>query len=345
MTALGIIILELYSFGFIPVSLIPDIDISEISVQVSVEKMSARQLEDVVIKPLRKNLIQLSHLKDTEGKAINETGIIRLLFNHGAKIDYSFIEVNEKIDRVMVSFPKTMKRPKVIKTSATDISVFYLSMTLNENGAQSSTNKDLYPVSQDFANFNHFANQVIRKRIEQVDEVAMVDVSGLVSHEILIIPDNKKLIVLGISLEELKSNIKKYVLEIGSLSIKDSQYQYGVCLGNTLNSIQKIKNIYIHKNNYVYQLKELVEGASKTNGIAKESYKITKKCFLLGNSDYLKLTSSRQAWQSATERNTQNLLNYWRLYYEVQQLTLHDFMNGSSIEGDFDTVIDNKAIK
>lgn len=259
MTTLGILILGLYAFGFIPVSLMPDVDIPEITVQVSVENMSARQLEDAVVKPLRRNLMQLSHLKDITSETNNETGIIRLSFNHGTKIDYSFIEVNEKIDRAMGRFPKIIKRPKVIKSSATDIPVFYLSMTLKEDAKQTSFNKDLYPVSQDFVDFNRFANQVIRKRIEQVNEVAMVDVSGLVSPEILIIPDNNKLTALGVSLDELESNIKKYDLEIGSLLVKDSQYQYDVRLGNTLNNIQEIKDIYIHKNNRVYQLKELAE--------------------------------------------------------------------------------------
>ncbi len=259
MTSLGILILGFYAFGFIPVSLMPDIDIPEITVQVSAENMSARQLEDAVVKPLRRNLMQLSHLKDIKSETNNETGVIRLRFNHGTKIDYSFIEVNEKIDRAMGSFPKTMKRPKVIKASATDIPVFYLSMTLKEEKIQTASNKNLYPVSQDFVDFNRFANQVIRKRIEQVNEVAMVDVSGLVAPEILIIPDNNKLTALGISLDELESNIKKYNIQIGSLLIKDSQYQYDVRLGNTLNNIQEIKDIYIHKNNRVYQLKELAE--------------------------------------------------------------------------------------
>ncbi|HBK72123.1 MAG TPA: hypothetical protein DDZ39_10805, partial [Flavobacteriaceae bacterium] len=77
MTALGILILGLYAFGFIPVSLMPDIDIPEITVQVSAENMSARQLEDAVVKPLRRNLMQLSHLKDITSEANNETGVIR----------------------------------------------------------------------------------------------------------------------------------------------------------------------------------------------------------------------------------------------------------------------------
>lgn len=258
MTALGILILGIYAFGFIPISLMPDIDIPEITVQVSAENMSARQLEDAVIKGLRRNLMQVSHLKDIKTETRNEAAVIRLSFNHGTKIDYSFIEVNEKIDRAMGSLPKTIARPKVIKASATDIPVFYLDMTL-KGDEKITSNNNLYPVSQQFVDFNRFANQVIRKRIEQVNEVAMVDVSGLVTPEIVIIPDYDKLSALGISLDELESSIKKYDLDIGSLLIKDSQYQYDVRLGSSINNIKEIENVYINKNNRLFQLKELAQ--------------------------------------------------------------------------------------
>src|SRR5690606_40706399 len=126
-------------------------------------------------------LMQVSHLKDINSETSNEIGIIKLSFTHGGNIDYAFIEVNEKIDRIMGGLPKAVKRPKVIKASATDIPVFYLSMTIKEaptKDLKSSTYQKnvLYPVSQKFVDFNRFTNQVIRKRIEQINEVAMVDV-------------------------------------------------------------------------------------------------------------------------------------------------------------------------
>lgn len=316
MTTLGVLILGLYAFGFIPVSLMPDIDIPEITVQVSAENMSARQLEDALVKPLRRNLMQLSHLKDIKSETSNGTGIIRLSFNHGAKIDYSFIEVNEKIDRAMGSFPKSMKRPKVIKASATDIPVFYLSMTLKEDTKQSTLNKDLYPVSQSFINFNRFADQVIRKRIEQVDEVAMVDVSGLVAPEILIIPDNNKLTALGISLDDIEITIKTYDLEIGSLLIKDSQYQYDVRLGNTLNNIQEIKDIYIHKNNRVYQLKELaevLEHPQKRTGLVLSNGKEAVTMAIIKQSD---------ARMGDLKEALNQLLNYFKTDYPNIDFTI-----------------------
>lgn len=87
--------------------------------------------------------------------------------------------------------------------------------------------------------------------------------------------------------------------------------------------------------------KELVQGALRTSEIARESYTITEKRFLSGRVDLLNLSSSRQAWQSATERYIQSLLNYWKFYYEVQQLTLYNFIDGNTIKQDFDAILYN----
>lgn len=263
MTTLCLLILGLYAFGFIPVSLMPNIDIPEITVQIEAENMSARQVEDAIVKNLRSNLMQVSHLKDIKSESSNGSGLIRLSFEQGTKIDYSFIEVNEKIDRAMGSLPRTIKRPKVIKANVTDIPVFYLNLTLKEKGQKREirnvSNSEPHTISQEFVDFSRFANQVIRKRIEQVDEVAMVDVSGLVSSEILIVPDMEKLNALGISLNELEADIRAYDIEVGSLLIKDSQYQYNVRLGSNLNDIHEIENIYIKKSGRLFQLKEMAE--------------------------------------------------------------------------------------
>ncbi|MFL1011688.1 efflux RND transporter permease subunit [Flavisericum labens] len=271
MTTLGVLILGFYASNFIPISLMPDIDIPEITVQISDESMSARQLEDGVVKHLRNQLKQVSHLKDIKSETTNGMAIVRLLFIHGTKINYSFIEVNEKIDRFMGRLPKTMKRPKVIKASATDIPVFYISATLKDNQKTSAIrNKDLYPVPQEFVDFNRFANQVIKKRIEQVNEVAMVDISGLVASEILIIPSLEKLLSLGLSLDELEGAIQRADVEIGNLSIKDSQYQYNIRLGSQIVDIRDVQNLYIEKHNRVFQLKDIaqvVEHPQKRKGL------------------------------------------------------------------------------
>lgn len=94
-----------------------------------------------------------------------------------------------------------MERPKVVKASATDIPAFFINMSLtdeDDDGVVASS-RELFPVSPKFMELSRFAGQVIAKRIEQIPQVAMVDVSGLSYPELLIVPDRKKLESLGIS--------------------------------------------------------------------------------------------------------------------------------------------------
>lgn len=266
MSALAVVILGLIAWGYIPVSLMPDVDIPEVTVQVSAD-MSARELEDAVVRPMRNSLMRVSHLEDIKSEAHNGSAIIRLIFDHGTQIDYSFIEVNEKIDRAMAGLPREMERPRVIKASASDIPVFYLNLTLKEDLAT----KENGELSQQFIDFNRFANQVIRKRIEQLPEVAMVDVNGIISPEILIVPDQEQMRALGIGLNDLEAALKKQDVEIGSILVKDSQYQYNLRMAFNLDNIRDIGNTYLNINGRLFQLKDLAkirEQPQKRRGLA-----------------------------------------------------------------------------
>nr|WP_308990451.1 TolC family protein [Mariniflexile sp. KMM 9835]MDQ8210002.1 TolC family protein [Mariniflexile sp. KMM 9835] len=86
---------------------------------------------------------------------------------------------------------------------------------------------------------------------------------------------------------------------------------------------------------------ELVLGALKTSEISKESYNLTVKRFLSGSVDFLNLTSTRKAWQQANENYIQALQSYWALYYNVQQLTLYDFITNTPLVQDFNEILED----
>ena len=129
MITLVIVVLGIVSIRLLPVSLVPDVDIPYITVQATSSELSAREMDESVLKPLRQQLIQINGLEDIVSEAKDGSGTIRLTFNHGSDIDYLFIEVNEKIDRSMSSLGD-IARPKVLKASATDIPAFLLILHL-----------------------------------------------------------------------------------------------------------------------------------------------------------------------------------------------------------------------
>lgn len=243
-------IIGLVTYATLPVSLLPDIAIPEITVQVSAANTSARELENTMVKPLRQQLIQVAALKDIHSESRDGAGIIRLSFDFGTNVDLAFIEVNEKIDAAMNHLPKTADRPKVVKASATDIPVFYLNLTLKNDSSCSPQNL------QPFLEMCEFAESVIKRRIEQLPEVAMVDVTGLLQRQVQIIPDADKMAMMGISIEDIESALSANNVEPGSMTVRDGYYEYNIKFSTLLRTAEDVENIYLRRDGRIIQLKD-----------------------------------------------------------------------------------------
>ena len=264
-------IIGLVTYSTLPVSLLPDIAIPEITVQVSAANTSARELENTIVKPLRSQLIQVSTLKDIHSESRDGAGIIRLSFEFGTNTDLAFIEVNEKIDAAMNYLPKETERPKVIKASATDIPVFYLNLTLKNDSAYSTTTTG----QQSFLDLCEFAESVIKRRIEQLEEVAMVDVTGLVERQVQIVPDEDKLAMMGLAIGDIESALSSNNVEPGSMTVRDGYYEYNIKFSTLLRTAEDVENIYLRKDDRIVRLKDFCKvnivpvkekGVSLSNG-------------------------------------------------------------------------------
>lgn len=252
-TTFAMMVLGLVTFNQIPVSLLPDIAIPEITVQVNYPNASARELQKTIVKPLRNQLQQVNHLSDLEAETQDGLAIIKLRFDFGTNINLAYIETNEKIDGIMGQLPREIERPKVIKAGAGDIPVFNLNVT--KKGQNGSFDLQL----------SEFCENVLRRRIEQMKEVALVDMTGLSKPEVIIIPDRSKLQSLGITEQILAQTLQKNNIELGNLLVKDGQYQYNIRFASTLKTQADIENIYLkigdiqNGSERVLQLKDLAK--------------------------------------------------------------------------------------
>lgn len=244
MALLSLVILGLVSLKLLPVSLIPDVDIPYITVQASDVSLSAREMDESVVKPLREHLIQVGGLQDIICESRDGSGSIRLGFNHGADIDYLFIEVNEKIDRAVASLPK-IDRPRVLKADASDIPAFFINVSMREGN--------------DLTQLSRFCRDVISKRLEQLPEVAMVDLSGAQGEEILILPDEKKLSQAGLSYSDFEAAVSSANIRLGSLSIRDGEYRYNVKFDARAGTAEDLASIWLKSNGRLLQIKDMAD--------------------------------------------------------------------------------------
>ena len=240
MTLIAVVTLGVLAFRRIPVSLMPDIDVPRIVVQMSAQGCSAREIEQRMVGPMRLQLSQIAGLKNIESTSRTDAGVITLTFSPGSDMSLLFIEVNEKIDRAMVTMPKEMERPRVMKTGALDIPAFYVDVT---GGRPEQTSR--------------LVSSVISKRMEQLPEVAMVDYSGLAGTQVTIQPDASCEALLGITDADIEKAISDNNIVLEALSVRDGIYRYSIHFDSQILSANDIGNIYIRHDGRLLQLKDI----------------------------------------------------------------------------------------
>lgn len=255
MTIIAIVTLSVLAFQRIPVSLMPDIDVPRIVVQIPAQGSSAREIEQRLVSPMRQQLSQVAGLKDIESISRTDIGLVTLTFDPGSNMNLLFIDVNEKIDRAMSYMPKDMDRPKVMKIGAMDIPAFYVDVV---GGKPEQTSR--------------LVQNVIIKRFEQLPEVAMVDYSGLVGTQITITPNEGQLKALGITNNIIEQAISNNNTMLEALSVRDGIYRYSIHFDSQILSVQDIENIYLHVKGRLIQLKDVCkveEHLAEKKGIIK----------------------------------------------------------------------------
>ncbi len=275
MAFLACLIVGLVTYFTLPVSLLPAIAIPHITVQITGDNSGARELENNVTAPVRRQLLQVSGLHEINSRTRDGMAVINLEFDYGVNTDLAFIEVNEKIDAAMNSLPKDTKRPKAIKASATDIPVLYLNLTLRDNEPYTD------PDETKFLQMCDLADNVVRRRIEQLPEIAMADVTGIPGQYLRIVPDEKKMRVAGVTISDIESALEANNAEPGSMTVRDGYYEYNVHVSNQLRTVEDVENIYIRNGDRLLQLRDFASVSIVAEGEDGYSYSDGKRAVTL----------------------------------------------------------------
>lgn len=213
----------------IPVSLLPDVDVPEIIVRVNYPNTTAAVLEQNVIRPIREMLANTGNLKSIESRAADHTGLLYLRFSYGTRMNMAFIEVNEKLDRLSNSFPRNMPRPQVLRINTSDIPVIRIQITQKHDDT--------------LTDVTALAEKILKKRVEQLEGVSLVDINGKQYTIIVVTPQKETLHALNLDESIITATIQNANAESGGLNIKEGANRYFVKVVNTLDNENAIARL------------------------------------------------------------------------------------------------------
>ncbi len=229
MTFVALMVFAFIVLRMLPISLLPPIDVPQIVVKVSYPNASPEAIEQNVLSPIREGLITLNGLEEMDSKAGSEVGTIRLTFDYSTQMELAYIDVNEKIDRLTNSLPEDLGRPEVIRINTSDIPVARVQVVPKEN--------------VDEVEVSLLAENVLKKRIEQLPGVSLVDINGKKERIITVEPDEEALAALGMTQQQVIAAIQSGNSELPGISVKDGQFRYYLRLATRVDTPADIETL------------------------------------------------------------------------------------------------------
>ncbi|MCC5946740.1 MAG: efflux RND transporter permease subunit [Bernardetiaceae bacterium] len=249
MSFLAVAILSVLAWRELPVSLLPDIDVPRLLIQLEYSGHAPAEIEESLLKTLRERMRTLKGVKEIESQAASESGQVKLFFDFGTDMSLAYIEANEQLDKLLNQFPKDLKRPRIVKVNTADVPL--LRLQISPQNADNQT----YMLE-----ISELIDKVIRKRLESIEGISLIDANGQLSQQISILPNTDKMQSLGLENQHIQQAIRQANQKLASIAVKDGQYRYFLKTQPFLQKIEDIKNIpIIISGSFITSLNDIAE--------------------------------------------------------------------------------------
>jgi len=145
-----------------PVDLLPSVEYPRITIETRYPSSSPYEVERLVTDPLEDALAGVRGLRSYTSRSYGDMSRITLEFDWGANMDYTRLEVREKLDVASWSLPDAAERPTIVDYDPS--SRPFMEVLLTMDGG--------------WTDITDFSRRVIAARIEQVDGVAACEIDG-----------------------------------------------------------------------------------------------------------------------------------------------------------------------
>lgn len=225
MLTLTAIVLGAFSLGQLSTDLLPKLVYPQIGVRINDPGVSARIMEDRVTRQLEEQLAIVEDAIGVETQTGEGSVWLSLHFEYGKDVDVALRDASTRLDRARRFLPDTIDPPVIFKYDPSQIPVleFVVSSSL-----------------RDTVQLRSWADYDFGRRFINLPGVAAAEIGGGLEREIHVMPDQRRLAGLGLSIEHVINAIREGNRDEPSGRLLMSQQEFGSRTSGRLSSIEAI---------------------------------------------------------------------------------------------------------
>lgn len=229
MASFAVLVLGLVSFFQIPIDMLPNIQLPSITAVTFYSGAGPMDMEQSITVPIERAVSSTSDVDYIQSSTREGISQVRIYFNWEANTSEGFIDIIQKINRVLNILPDGVSQPQVLKFDITNTPI--LSIALSSDIDE----RELYDL----------AYNIIEPQLEHIPGVATAQVSGGKIREIHITLDRNRIEAANLSSEQVIQAIQNSNLILPSGEIKSGVFDYSLKTESQFNVVEPMGDIIV----------------------------------------------------------------------------------------------------
>ncbi len=219
----------LYTAIDLPVDLLPEIQPSVLVVQTNFDGAGPEEVERSVTRLLEGALSNISNISEISSTSSRGSSQITLSFTWGTNMDEATNEVRDQLERVRNILPDGVGSPSILKFDPSLIPIMQLRVTGNRSPEE----------------LREIAIDIIQPRLEQLEGVAMTQVSGGRQRVVRVDIPQSRLDAYGLTFNQIAQALRSQNIQVAGGSITEGGMSYIVQTVGEFHSLEDLKNAVI----------------------------------------------------------------------------------------------------
>ena len=228
--ALAAVVFGGVAFRDLAVDLLPDITYPSLTVQTEYEGAAPVEMENLITRPVEDAVGVVNGVNRVVSSSRADISEVTLEFSWGTNMDFASLDVRERLDQVRL--PIEAERPVLLRYDPSLDPI--LRMGLAAGGS-------------DLIALRLLAEEDLKRKLERLEGVAAVVVSGGLEEEIQVEIDERRLTSLGLTMNQVMNRLAQENVNLTGGRLRDGQTDYLVRTINELLRPEEMREIVIDR--------------------------------------------------------------------------------------------------
>ena len=226
---LAIAVLGGISFNRLPIDLLPDVSYPRLVVYTSYPDVAPAEVERFVTERIEQAVSAVPGVDRVESVSREGVSLVTLRFAWGTDMDFAVLNVRERLDGIRDALPDRADRPSVLRTDPTSEPIMAVSVA----------------GSNDLFSLKELAQEVFKRRFEQIDGIAQASVTGGLEREIHVEVNPRLLDSYGVTIEQVASALDAANQSAPGGTIRRGRFRYSLRTVGEFQAVEEIRAVPI----------------------------------------------------------------------------------------------------